>query len=150
MAAAAEYFETGRKNKGLKCNGYVFKLHHQNEKFIHWKCTLCNRLKCRASVKTNKLDPNNVFVKNNEHNHGPEAYKKRFQRPVNVKSEMKIIINPAATENGFNNPSTSKPANHNKKADDSDEFEPEINFLEPETSIEIKQEPLDFNYSMFS
>jgi hypothetical protein len=99
-------------------------------------------------VKTNKLDPNHVVVKNNEHNHGQDAYKKRFSRP-NVRSEMKIIINPNATENGFNsNPPKSRDVSLNKSADDSD-LEPDMNFLEPETSIEIKQEPLDFNYSIF-
>lgn len=97
-------------------------------------------------------------MKNNQHNHSPSAYKKSytFSQRSHKNATKKVIINPL--ENGKEN---HKKKEQNEQAayssdDENQDFTNPFDFLdgvgnmlEPETSIEIKKEPIDLNYPNF-
>jgi hypothetical protein len=93
---------------------------------------MCNRLKCRASIKTEKNFPDLIVIKNYSHNHGPDAYNKNYH---NLHSKpVESAVNSLPSFNG--NDSNKSPAS------DVDFI---ANIFEPETNIEIKQEAIDLD-----
>lgn len=78
-ASAAEFFDTGRGNRGLKCDGFIYKKHYETATSLYWTCTLSNKLKCRVRAITDLESPSEVRFNGKMHNHTEDDYLKGYK-----------------------------------------------------------------------
>lgn len=69
-----EYYKTGRGNKGLRIDGYLYKRHYETLNSVYWICNLSNKLKCKQRVIAEKGKPFVVRFKGPGHNHSFKEY----------------------------------------------------------------------------
>lgn len=78
-ASGAEFFDTGRGNRGLKCDGFIYKKHYETATSLYWTCTLSNKLKCRVRAITDLESPSEVRFNGKMHNHTEDDYLKGYK-----------------------------------------------------------------------
>lgn len=68
------YFRTGRGNKGLRIDNYMYKRHYETTNSVYWICTLSNKYKCKQRVIAEMGKPFNIRFKGPGHNHSLRDY----------------------------------------------------------------------------
>lgn len=84
LGTSIEYFKTGRGNKGLKIDGYMYKRHYETAVSVYWICTLSNRYKCKQRVIAEKGKPYGVRFKGPGHNHSLYDYHQGYQKSTPI------------------------------------------------------------------
>lgn len=64
-----EYFRTGRGNRGLRIDDFMYKRHYETSNSVYWICTLANKWKCKQRVIAEKRKPFSIRFKGPGHNH---------------------------------------------------------------------------------